>query len=112
MFCGNCGKELENGKNFCSNCGSKLNEDNNINANNKNINNEIKTENKNQNSFADLLLIIVFSAIAFGVYSLVSYLLDLGLFENGKRVILWILMSISSGIGLFVAYKTGDTSGL
>ena len=109
MFCGNCGKKLNGEKNFCSNCGNKLNINNNVNTND---NNKIKTENKVTNPFTDLLLIVIFSAIAFGVYALVSYLLDLVLFENGKGIILWILISISSGIGLFVAYRTGDTSGL
>lgn len=104
MFCGNCGKELKNEENFCSNCGSKINKDENkINDN--------RTEKTNPTSIGDLMLTLIFSIIAFGIYSLVLYLAGFK-FDDIKTIIMFALLSICSGFGLMRAYKYNDTSGL
>ena len=59
-------------------------------------------------SKSDLFLTIIFSIISFVVYWLVVYLVGFNIFNDTKLVILFILVSITTGYGLMRKYKYGE----
>lgn len=65
-------------------------------------------EQPNNNKGNDLVLTIVFTIVAFGIYWLIAFLIDLEIFESAKSIILYIILSLCSGYGLMRAYKYGE----
>ncbi len=59
-------------------------------------------------SKSDLFLTVIFSIISFVVYWLVVYLVGFNIFNDTKLVILFILVSITTGYGLMRKYKYGE----
>ena len=59
-------------------------------------------------SKSDLFLTVIFSMISFVVYWLVVYLVGFNIFNDTKLVILFILVSITTGYGLMRKYKYGE----
>ena len=62
----------------------------------------------NNNKGNDLVLTIIFTIVAFGIYWLITFLVDLDIFEDTKRTILFAIVSLCSGYGLMRAYKYGE----
>ncbi len=67
-FCSNCGKELKDGADICLNCGKNIN---------SSQNDEKISKNKNPNSRAQILLIIVFILLGIWFYNSFSSLGDI-----------------------------------
>lgn len=57
---------------------------------------------------SDLFLTVIFTIISFVVYWLVAYLVAFNIFNDTKLVILFILLSITTGYGLMRKYKYGE----
>lgn len=57
---------------------------------------------------SDLFLTVIFTIISFVVYWLVVYLVGFNILNDTKLVILFVLVSITTGYGLMRKYKYGE----
>lgn len=57
---------------------------------------------------SDLFLTVIFTIISFVLYWLVAYLLGFNILNDTKLVILFILVSITTGYGFMRKYKYGE----
>ena len=91
MFCGNCGKKIENNVTFCSNCGKQVKENNNSSSNNV-----IKKET---NSYGMISVII-------GIVSLIApAFLFLSSYKLAFNILSYIVLLIAEIFGIVLGIK-------